>query len=391
VCNVRVAYVCMDAGVPVFGTKGCSVHVQEVVRGLIQRGADVELYATREGSHRPDDLADLRTHWFATPRDQPQGQREQAALANNVLLHDALVRRGPFDLVYERYSLWSFAAMEYARRMGIPGLLEVNAPLIAEHTMTRRLLDAEAAERVADRVFAAAHALLPVSTQVATYLAQFPGASGRVHVVRNGVNVERVHPGIPAARSRRPGELTIGFVGTLKPWHGLETLVEAFARLHRAAPETRLLIVGTGPEEERLVRQLEQFDILQAVHLTGGVAPSEIPALLTSMDIAVAPAPPLADFYFSPLKLFEYMAAALPVVAARIGQIAEVIHDGVDGLLFAPGDAAALSASLDRLRRDPVLRTRIGAAARETIRRSHSWNHTIDRILRLAGVTATAA
>jgi glycosyltransferase involved in cell wall biosynthesis len=382
---VRVAFISMDAGVPVFGTKGCSVHVQEVVRGLIRRHADVELYAAREGSCRPEDLANLRTHWFGTPRDRSPLEREQAALAANPVLDEALARDGPFDLVYERYSLWSFAGMEYARRMGVPGLLEVNAPLIEEQTRTRGLVDAEAAGRVADRVFAAAHALLPVSVQVAAYLERFPAACGRVHVVPNGVNPERIHPEIPPARDRRPDEFTIGFVGTLKPWHGLDTLVKAFAHLHRTAPETRLLIVGTGPEEDRLVRELRRFGVFEAVHFSGGVAPSEVPALLTSMDVTVAPAPPMSDFYFSPLKLYEYMAAARPIVGARIGQIAEVIDEGVDGLLYAPGDATALAAALDRLRQDPSLRLRLGIAARETVLRAHTWDHTTERILRLAG------
>jgi glycosyltransferase involved in cell wall biosynthesis len=388
---VRVAYVCMDPGVPVFGTKGCSVHVQEVLRGLVGRGASVSLYAARSGSHRPDDLAAIRARWFGAAPGQPRRGREEAALEANPQLARALAADGPFDLVYERYSLWSHAGMEYALDSGVPGLLEVNAPLIDEQAARGALADAAAASRVASRVFAAAGALLAVSGEVAAYLERFTAARGRIHVVPNGVNVGRIHPEVPAALAPERGGFTIGFVGTLKPWHGLDTLVEAFAHLHRADGDARLLIVGAGPEEARVAEGLRRAGVLHAAHLAGAVAPSEIPAFLTSMDVAVAPAPPLENFYFSPLKLFEYMAAARPVVAARIGQIAEVVHDGVDGLLYPPGDAAALAASLDRLRRDPALRARLGAAARQTILRSHRWDHTVDRILRLAGAPAEAA
>jgi glycosyltransferase involved in cell wall biosynthesis len=388
---VRVAYVCMDSGVPVFGTKGCSVHVQEILRGFVGRGASVSLFAARKGSHRPDDLAALRVRWFDAESGQPRRGREQAALEANPRLARALEADGPFDLVYERYSLWSHAGMEYARQAGVPGLLEVNAPLIDEQAARGALADAEAAGRVASRVFAAAGALLAVSDEVASYLERFPAARGRTHVVPNGVDVRRIHPEVPPALGREPGAFTIGFVGTLKPWHGLDTLVEAFARLHRTGRDARLLIVGAGPEEARVAEGLRRAGVLHAAHLAGAVAPSEIPALLTSMDAAVAPAPPLPHFYFSPLKLFEYMAAARPVVAARIGQIAQVVHDGVDGLLYPPGEAAALAGSLDRMRRDPALRSRLGAAARQTILRSHRWDHTIDRILRLAGSPAEAA
>src|SRR5262249_19658932 len=148
------------------------------------------------------------------------------------------------DLVYERYSLWSFAGIDYAQAHGIPGLLEVNAPLIEEQAAHRRLVDRPSAERVAEHIFAMATALVAVSHEVAAYLERFPNARGRVHVIPNGVNPDRFPPGIRPSCPSPPGIFTIGFVGSLKPWHGLATLVEAFSLLHRSAPDTRLLIVG---------------------------------------------------------------------------------------------------------------------------------------------------
>src|SRR5206468_7214358 len=114
--------------------------------------------------------------------------REHAALAANDVLRDALRRAGPFDLVYERYALWGFAGMVYARDAGVPGLLEVNAPLIEEQAEHRTLVDRRGAEEVARRVFAAATALIAVSPGVAAYLAKFSGARDRIHVIPNAVN-----------------------------------------------------------------------------------------------------------------------------------------------------------------------------------------------------------
>jgi glycosyltransferase involved in cell wall biosynthesis len=108
------------------------------------------------------------------------------------------------------------------------------------------------------------------------------------------------------------------------------------------------------------------------------------------MDAAVAPYPAQRGFYFSPLKVFEYMAAGLPVVASRVGQLAEVIEDGVTGLLCPPGDAVACAEALGRLRAEPALAARLGLAAREHVRRRHSWRAVAGQILRLAGALSSS-
>ena len=383
---MRVAYVCADPGVPAFGRKGCSVHVQEVVRALRRTGARVELFAARLGGEPPADLRAARVHRLPAPAGDDPAVRERTALAANDDLRTALDAEGPFDLVYERYSLWCFAGMEYARRADVPGLLEVNAPLVEEQAAYRGLCDRAGAERVAERVFAAAGALAAVSREVAAYLARFPAARGRIHVVPNGVEPDRFPPALAPSIPADPGTFTLGFVGTLKPWHGLPTLVAAFDLLHRRHPDTRLLIVGDGTERAALEADLVARGLAGAAVLTGAVAPQHVPGLLASMDAAAAPYPDRPDFYFSPLKLYEYLAAGRAVVASRIGQAAEVIDHGTNGLLVPPGDAAALAAALARLRGDPGLRTRLGQLARMTVADSYTWDAVARRLLGIAGV-----
>ncbi|NUQ64861.1 MAG: glycosyltransferase family 1 protein, partial [Pirellulales bacterium] len=138
---MRIAYVCADPGVPAFGRKGCSIHVQEVLRALRAEGATVELLAARLDDDCPADLRDVAVHCLPRAGKAPLAAREQQALAANSALREMLWRHGPWDAVYERYSLWSFAGMEHAAETGIPGLLEVNAPLIEEQTEHRGLLD----------------------------------------------------------------------------------------------------------------------------------------------------------------------------------------------------------------------------------------------------------
>jgi glycosyltransferase involved in cell wall biosynthesis len=383
---MRIAYICADSGVPIYGCKGASIHVREVTRALVRQGAHVELFATHVDGEVPAGLEKIRVHALPPIPKGERAAREQAALAANDGLHAALESAGPFALVYERYSLWSFAGMEYARAAGTHGLLEVNAPLIEEQAEYRGLFDRRSAERVAERVFGAATTLIAVSEEIAAYLESYPTARGRVHVVPNGVDPARFPIGLQASYACCPGTFTIGFVGSLKPWHGLLMLVEAFAMLHRRDPQIRLLIVGDGPEGEKLMADLLRRGLRDAAHFTGMVPASEVPQLLASMDVAVAPYPQPPHFYFSPLKVYEYMAAGLPVVASRIGQLGTLIEDGVNGLLCPPGDAKALAEALDRLRREPKLCARLGQAARATVLRNHTWEAVAQRILHLAGL-----
>jgi glycosyltransferase involved in cell wall biosynthesis len=384
----RIVYLCADAGVPVFGTKGASIHVQEVIRAMRRLGAEVELVAARVGGEPPEDLADLRVTIVEPRGGGTRAEREQSLLAANAEIDRAVERLAPFDLLYERYSLWSHGAVERARRLGARTVVEVNAPLIEEQREHRGLVDEEGAARSASRLFAAADAIVAVSKEVAEYLASKRWGSERVHVVPNGVDTGRIRPDIEPAH-REPGAITVGFVGSLKPWHGLDVLIEAFARLHERMPRTRLLIVGDGPERARLEAALEDRGLSGAALLTGAVSAAEIPAWLTSIDIAAAAYAQRDGFYFSPLKLYEYMAAGRAIVASASGQVRDVISDGVDGLLCAPGDVAALAATLESVARDGALRERLGAAARELAVREHSWLGRVERILEIAGVGST--
>ena len=383
---MRVAYICTDPGVPVFGRKGSSIHVQAIIRALLRRGMDVELFASRFDGERPSDCGKVRLHALSRPPKGDLAAREQMALAANHDLRVALEAEGPFDLVYERYALWSFAGMEYAQAINVPGMLEVNAPLIEEQAAHRGLADRAGAEAVAGRVFGAATALLAVSDGVATYLETHPAARGRVHVLANGVDPDRFPPDLVPELPREPGSFTIGFVGTLKPWHGLDTLLAAFDTLHECDKGMRLLIVGDGPERETLEVEASTRGLADAVIFMGAVDPARIPGLLASMDVATAPYPALDHFYFSPLKVYEYMAAGVCVVASRVGQLAELIRDDSNGVLYSPGDVEALVVSLRQLRADPERHERLGAAGRATVIGAHTWDSVAARMLELAGV-----
>ncbi|WP_088888831.1 glycosyltransferase family 4 protein [Leptolyngbya ohadii] len=389
---MRVAYVCADPGVSIFGQKGCSIHVQEVIRAFQQQGAEVELFATRLGGEPSADLAQVKVHSLPPIPKGDRAIREQAALASNADLQLQLQRAGTFDLIYERYSLWSFSAMEYARSRGIPALLEVNAPLIEEQAKHRGLIDRKSAESVAQRVFYAATHLIAVSVEVRTYLERYVGNDRPIHVIPNGVNPDRFPADLqPVFQHYSFNSFTIGFVGTLKPWHGLPLLIEAFDQLHQRHPQTQLLIVGDGPERKNLERDMIQRGLQSAVYFTGAIAPEQVPGWLASMQVAVAPYPAQSDFYFSPLKVYEYMAAGLPIVASRIGQLTDLIEDGVTGLLCTAGDPTDLAITIEQILQSPDRGSAMGQAARQTVMQHHTWKAIAQKLMQLADSNVSAS
>ncbi len=392
---MRVAYVCADPGVPVFGRKGCSIHVQEILRASQRRGNTVDLFAARIGGERPPGLESIVVHRIPRVRHRDATDRQELRdriQHANAEVTEALRKHGPYRVVYERYSLWCHAGMEYARdSRDATGILEVNAPLIEEEATHRGPLDESLARATAGRTFRAAKSLVAVSREVARYLREFPETDSRVHVVPNGVDPARFAPPGEQPAHTDSKAFRVGFVGTLKPWHGLSTLVDAFSDFHANAPESRLVIVGAGPEHEELVSRLAERDVLAACDLAGSVAPPSIPGWLAGMDVAVAPYQDAETFYFSPLKVLEYMAAGLAIVCSRCGQLEELIRDGVEGILCSPGDARELAAALELLRGDPALRARLGRAARAKAETHHSWDTVLEEICVRSGLPKSLA
>ena len=383
---MRIAYICCDPGIPVFGTKGASVHIQEVVRELRAAGHEVVLYALRSGEHVPSDLADLELHLEAVADVEP-AEREQAQAHAAERIVSRVIADGA-DLVYERYSLFSTALADITAATGVPGILEVNAPLIDEQRRHRSLVDASGAAQVLHRQVAAARATVCVSDPVADWVrrrtADLPDANdvvGRIHTVPNGVSVRRIQP-----QPEDPDRVVVTFVGTLKPWHGVADLITAAAL---ARQNWSLRIIGDGPEMDSLHAQAERLGV--EVDFRGAVAPQDIPTHVAGSAIGVAPYPDLGGSeqqYFSPMKVLEYLAAGLAVVASDVGQVPQLLEDGSGrhGVLVAPSDPTALAAALDDLAVCPDRRARMGRSGRLLAEQHHSWRRTVARILELAGL-----
>lgn len=394
---MKIAYISADRGIPIFGAKGASVHVRELVGAFAGLDQEVTIFAAKRGSD-PGELAaeiiDIGNELSPSFADvAPSAERlgragkEDHALALSDALLDRVLqhhRESPFDLIYERYSLFSTAGVRAAKSLGIPCHLEVNSPLLLEQQRYRQLASAATAETVEAEVFGSADALLAVSQEVASYAIARGAAPGRVHVVPNGVDRARFHPAVEASE-HAPGadRFVVGFSGSLKPWHGIDVLLDAFKTLAPCLRNYHLLIVGDGPLRSSIQQFADDNGLHERISITGWMPHDELPGLIKSMDVAVAPYPNLADFYFSPLKLYEYMAIGVPIIASRVGQITETLDHRETALLVEPGNADELAASIENLRRDSAFRRALGSAA-ALAARNFTWEGNARRILELA-------
>lgn len=393
---MRIVYLCPDLGIPLGGFKGAAAHVRGLVAAFRRAGHDVVVVSAGPADGNGLDVPVVPVTLPAVAEGlgadtEPSLRRALRHLWTNVAvegaLRETLARFRP-RLLYERYGPFAVAGGTLARALDLDHVLEVNAPLAREGARYRRQAMPEVARALERDALAKARRIVAVSEPLRDELVESGVDPGRIEVVPNGVDPILFRPYGARIRCRLRGRFVVGFVGGLRPWHGIDALANAFRAL-ASDPRFHLLVVGTGPERgvlEELAR-----DLPGRVTLAGATAHRRVPAFLRVMDVVLAPYPPLERFYFSPLKVLEYMGTGRAIVASAIGQIATLIRHGETGLLVPPGDCAALADAVRRLAADERLRRRLGDRAAFVAHGEHTWDERAARILApIAGACAVA-
>jgi starch synthase len=375
---MRILYSAIDQSVP--AAHGGSVHVTAVAEGLAELGHDVHVLVS------PGDRGEVPTgkaQWFALP--PPIGNRRLRLLRAPAVASRA--RRFRPEVVIERYYNFGGEAMLAAKKVGALAVLEVNAPIVDHPGSWKYLVDraliVEPMRRWRDWQCRQADVIVTPSARI------IPSYVPPSKVLRTewGADTERFRPGVvgrvPFTRSA--GDVIAVFSGAFRAWHGAIHLIDAIRRLRaRGRHDIKAVFVGDGPELPRIRHAAAS---LGGITLVGAVPHCEVPAILAASDIGVAPFdvgahPSLAyEFHWSPLKIFEYMASGLPVVAPRIERLASIVSHGQEGLLYDATNPDALAEAIEHLS-DDAIRQRLGAAARARAVSEFSWSSHCLRLSR---------
>jgi starch synthase len=378
---VRILYVA--AGIAAPAAHGGATHVLEVASGLAARGHEVHVVNMNGADQRRDETVGA-AHFHRLSFAKSAGLLYYPTVSR-------LARQLQPDIIMERYYNLAGAGILAAQRQHIPSILEINAPIVDPPASRKSKLDrifghplrrwAARQCRLATRI------VTPLASTVPSPLlpqrgkiCQLPWGANVAQFDRQRVLTEQSAE-LTALRNKlglREGQPVAVFSGSFRHWHGVDQFATAAPQLAASLPDAAFLLLGSGP----LLDEVRQIGAgLGARFITpGAVAYDEVPLYLALASLGVAPFNPAAHealslfgFYWSPLKIFEYMAMSLPTVTIDIQPLNEIVRPGVEGLLYPAGNIAALRDALASLLSDPAGSAAMGQSARQRVVADYSW------------------
>ena len=279
------------------------------------------------------------------------------------------------DWVYERFAPFQALGMPFKRR-GLPWILETHAPLFYEAKTERKTTAlSDLAQRMELHAYRTCDALVCVTDALKDIIVQVANIpSEKVVVVPNGVDTQRFHPDHYAPK-RLFSEFTVGFVGRLYAWHGLDLLLEAIAELRTEGITIALTVVGDGLMREEWDVKATVLGIDNTVKFVGQVPWDAVPAYISGFDVGYTGQIQLqvGKMYHSPLKLYEYMAMAKPIVASAFEDAKRTLTEGETGFLFEPGNKDDLKRALRQAYHARERLSSMGDRSRQLAIAHHSW------------------
>lgn len=385
--GIKVGYI-IAARVPLLSPKGDSVHIHRFLENFMKIGGKVFLirYATRKKViNEKTGVKTYTIKWIGSIPPMYNLNR----LIFNIRLYQAgssIIREEKPDIIHEREMFFNFTGLLLAKKIKIPYVLEVNAPLSYEVGRHCSYIYQEIGKIIERKLFTGADRIIVVSNILKKYLLNQGVDEEKIKVIQNGVDEKLFNPTISGESVRKKyhleNEEVIGFAGSLyQEWQGIGDLLKAAKIICSIKPSIRFLIVGNTEGQEEIFKSAPDNVIF-----TGSVDHSEVPRYLAAADVLVAPYKLEKDlkhtsFYNSPVKLFEYMAMGKPIIASHIGQIAEILEHEKTGLLTEPGNPKNLAENILILTEDEQLKKKLGRYARNEAEKKYTWEQNARRIM----------
>lgn len=373
---------------------GQAVHIEEMINAMRSLGHEVRVVAPRMGEQAAQQGAmGGEVGWVHRLKAVlPKFVYELLELTYTLVAYrQMLIATRDFkpDFIYERYNLFLMAGTLLKRKLGVPLLLEVNAPLVDERLKHSGGLSLIKLARWAEgTAWRSANWVLPVTEVLAEHVRAYGVPAEHIAVIPNGINrahfIDAPDPATAKKQLGLVGQLVLGFTGFVRDWHGVDRVIAWMAT--SAAPiNCHLLVVGDGPVRQALEAQAARLGLAQRVTFTGVIDRHLVPEHVAAFDVALQPA---VTAYASPLKLMEYLVLAKAVIAPREPNLLEVLTDGDNALLFDDHSVGSFEAALTRLCADDVLRARLAQGALDTVTRMDlTWLGNARKVIALARAT----
>ena len=267
------------------------------------------------------------------------------------------------------------------QRQGIPWILQVEALLYYEAKAERNALVLDGiARKLEIWSYRQCDVIACVSATLKEILVQDIGIDpDKIVLVPNGVDIQFLDPQLHEPKRLFSG-FTIGFVGSLYSWAGLDLLLTAMSELQTEGYEISLVVVGDGEMKPAWWQQARDLNLQERVKFVGRVPWQEVPQHIAGCDLGYSGQVQLqmGKMYLSPMKLYEYMSMGKPVIASAFEDARRLVTEAETGFLFQPGDKQTLKQALVKAIAAQDRFAQMGQQARQEIEANHSWSNRVE-------------
>jgi glycosyltransferase involved in cell wall biosynthesis len=301
-----------------------------------------------------------------------------------------ILKRQKPEILFSRLEFYNFSGLWLSQWLGLPFIVEADCPPTYEYrnyAEPGELHLGNLSTRIELANLRGADAVIVLSNILRDYYIERGIPAEKMHVIPNGADPERFQV-LPkdteiVRRYDLSGKIVIGWIGALFGWSGIENLIRMAQHLLATRPDVSFLLVGGGKSKEFFEQHLHVNGYANRVILPGTIPHEEVPRYLSCMDVVLAPYPKRDFWYPSSMKLFEYMSAGKAVVATRVGQVAEIVQDGVNGCLFDPEQGDELMQKVQTLIDSAALRRRLGEQARRDVEQTWNWQSQAKKMIEI--------